>query len=91
MDLDFGPRPFLVFDAWLEEMDIGQVVESAWKKEVKSSRPDFRFQNKLKNVKEELNKWSKERFGSNMEKIESCKKEAVRWELEAEKRKLNDS
>ncbi|GJU10075.1 transposon TX1 [Tanacetum coccineum] len=41
--------------------------------------------------KSDLRKWSKERFEGNKEKNEGYKSEAMRWELEAEKRVLNDA
>ncbi|GJZ84480.1 putative RNA-directed DNA polymerase [Tanacetum coccineum] len=90
VDLDFGPKPFRAFDIWLKETDIGNEVEEAWKMEVRSRRPDCRFRNKLKNVKVVLKKWSKERFGAVNEKIEMLKKEAMKWELEAENRTLSE-
>nr|GEV27293.1 arginyl-tRNA synthetase, class Ic [Tanacetum cinerariifolium] len=71
----------------LEESDFILIVEDAWKKEVRSNRPDFRFPDKLKNVKESLKKWSKERFGGSREKTEMYKKEAMR-RLEAEYKTL---
>ncbi|GJT96325.1 putative ribonuclease H protein [Tanacetum coccineum] len=86
VDLDFGPRPFRVFDIWLEEKDIGHVVEEAWKVEVRSRRPDYRFRDKLKNVKAALKKWSKERFGLVNENIERLKNEAmkIKWDVEGD-------
>ncbi|GKG46231.1 hypothetical protein Tco_0501077, partial [Tanacetum coccineum] len=57
---------------------------------VKSSRPDSVFRDKLKNVKAELKKWSNDRFGSSKEKIEEYRKEAMMWELEGENRSLNE-
>ncbi|GJV12691.1 hypothetical protein Tco_1354232 [Tanacetum coccineum] len=51
----------------------------------------FSFRDKLKNVKSNLRKWSKDRFGGNKEKLEGYKSEAMRWELEVEKRVLNDA
>ncbi|GJS29223.1 hypothetical protein Tco_0489843 [Tanacetum coccineum] len=60
VDLDFGPHPFRIFDIWLKEIDIGQVVEEAWKIETK-------------------------------EKIDEYKNKAMRWELEAENRMLNEN
>ncbi|GKC63795.1 putative RNA-directed DNA polymerase [Tanacetum coccineum] len=90
MDINFSPRPFRVFDIWLDEIDIGQVVEKAWRKEVSGNKPDCRFCDKLKNVKQELKRWSNERFGATKEKIELFKNEAMKWELEAENRVLND-
>ncbi|GKC16015.1 hypothetical protein Tco_1012797 [Tanacetum coccineum] len=65
-----------------------QVVEDAWKKEVNSCRPDCVLRDRLKNVKASLKAWSKERFGENKAKIKSLRNEAMRWELEAEKRTL---
>ena len=58
---------------------------------MRGNRPDCRFRDKLKDVKEVLRKWSKERFGGPREKIEKYKREAMRWELESENRTLNES
>ncbi|GJU98950.1 transposon TX1 [Tanacetum coccineum] len=33
VELDFGPKPFRVFNIWLEESDFSKVVEVAWKRE----------------------------------------------------------
>ncbi|GJV62073.1 hypothetical protein Tco_1468173 [Tanacetum coccineum] len=56
IEMDFGPKPFRFFDVWLEEMDIEQIVENAWKKSTRSRRPDCMFKDKLKNVKDEIRK-----------------------------------
>ncbi|GJW03797.1 RNA-directed DNA polymerase, eukaryota [Tanacetum coccineum] len=90
VELDFGPKPFRVFNIWMEELDFIQVVEEAWKKDMRSFRPDCIFRDRLKNVKASVRVWSKERFGGHKERIETLKIEAMRWELEAEKRMLND-
>ncbi|GKF40151.1 hypothetical protein Tco_0120212, partial [Tanacetum coccineum] len=66
------------------------MVEEAWKKDVRSIRLDCKFRDKLKNVKAALRVWSKGRFGRHLEKIDELKSEAMRWELEAERRPLND-
>ncbi|GKB92020.1 hypothetical protein Tco_0964292 [Tanacetum coccineum] len=34
VELDFGPKPFRVFNVWLDETDFDQVVKEAWKKDV---------------------------------------------------------
>ncbi|GJS35008.1 transposon TX1 [Tanacetum coccineum] len=62
VDLDFGLRPFRIFDIWLKETDIGA-----------------------------LENWSKDRFGKTKEKIDEYKKEAMKWDLGAEKRILNEN
>ena len=59
-------------------------------KEVRSTRPDCIFRDRLKNVKASLRSWSKERFGDHKTKIELYKNEAMRLELEAERRTLDD-
>ncbi|GJW46513.1 transposon TX1, partial [Tanacetum coccineum] len=91
VDQDFGPKPFSVFNVWMDEPDSYQVVEDAWKKEVRSYQPNCIFQDRLKNVKASLRGWSKERFGGNKKKIESLRSEAIRWELEEEKRTLDNN
>ena len=73
VDLDFGPKPFLFFNIWLEEVDFNHVVEEAWKKDVRGIRPDCRFREKLKNVMAALRIWSKGRFGGQVEKIDELK------------------
>ncbi|GKA56638.1 putative RNA-directed DNA polymerase [Tanacetum coccineum] len=62
VDLDFGPKPFRIFNIWMDEADFRHVVEEAWKKEI----------------------WG------HKEKREVLKNEAMKWELEAEKRTLNE-
>ncbi|GJV00543.1 transposon TX1 [Tanacetum coccineum] len=91
VELDFSPKQFHIFNVLFEETNFYHVLEEAWKKEVRSSRPDCIFRDRLKNVKVRLRVWSKERFGGNREKIETLKSDAMRWELEAEKRTLSDS
>ncbi|GJT17744.1 reverse transcriptase domain-containing protein [Tanacetum coccineum] len=91
MELEFGPKPFRIFNMWMEEPDFYKMVGEAWGKEVRSARPDCIFRDRLKNVKASLRVWSKEKFGGHREKIESLKNEAMKWELEAEKRVLTES
>nr|GFA19889.1 transposon TX1 uncharacterized [Tanacetum cinerariifolium] len=91
VELDFGPKPFRVFDIRMKDLDFFRVVEEAWRKEIRSARPDCKFRGRLKKVKASLPVWSKDRFGGKKEKVENLRKEAMRWELEAENRVLNDS
>ncbi|GJZ28416.1 RNA-directed DNA polymerase, eukaryota [Tanacetum coccineum] len=84
VDLDFRPKPFRIFNIWMEEADFQDVVEEAWKKEVKGTSPDCLFRDRLKNVKNSLKTWSKERFGDHKAKIDRYKVDAMKWELEAE-------
>lgn len=44
--IDYGPKPFRVYDFWMEE-----VVRSGWGNPVRSSRPNCRYRDKMKNVR----------------------------------------
>lgn len=59
---DFGPRPFRVFDVWMEDVEFDVIVKNAWNKMVYSCNPDSILRDKLKNVKEDLRRWSKRKF-----------------------------
>nr|GEU47210.1 zinc finger, CCHC-type [Tanacetum cinerariifolium] len=88
--LDFGPKKFSAFDIWLEDRDIRNMVEDAWKIEVRSRRLYCRLWDKLKNVKFVLKEWSTKRFRAMNEKTEMFKKEPMKWELEVENRTLSE-
>ncbi|GJU45073.1 hypothetical protein Tco_1202339 [Tanacetum coccineum] len=75
----------------MEEPNFIQVVGEAWKKDVWSLSPDCIFRDRLKNVKASLRVWSRERFNGHKEKIITLKNDDMRWELEEEKRTLNDN
>ncbi|GJW61068.1 putative RNA-directed DNA polymerase [Tanacetum coccineum] len=90
MDLDFGPKLFRAFDFWLEDGEIDNVFRTAWEKPVQVSRPDCIVRDRFKNVKEALKVWSKVKFGCTKHHIKLCKKEAMKWELEAETRSLEE-
>ncbi|GJT26605.1 RNA-directed DNA polymerase, eukaryota, partial [Tanacetum coccineum] len=87
---DFGPKPFRSFNVWLADAEIGSVVNLAWEKPVRAIRPDCVVRDKLKNVKEVLKRWSKTKFGDTNQCIETNKREAIKWEAEAELRNLSD-
>lgn len=49
--LDFGPRPFRVFDTWLEDNDVDRVIKEAWLKRVNGNMSDCIFLDRLNYVK----------------------------------------
>ncbi|XP_071740489.1 uncharacterized protein [Rutidosis leptorrhynchoides] len=42
-NINFGPKPFKVFDTWLENEDVEPIIIEAWNKEVTSKNPDCIF------------------------------------------------
>ena len=87
--VNFGPIPFRFFDLWLEERDIEIVVGEAWNKPVTSSNPDRRLQDRLKDIKTALRKWSVERFGVLDQEIEAKRKKNDEWERAIEHRSID--
>ncbi|GJW49121.1 RNA-directed DNA polymerase, eukaryota [Tanacetum coccineum] len=53
-------------------------------KTVSSRNPDSKFRDKLKNVKEGLRKWSRDKYQNNNSNSEDHKNEATKWEKMAE-------
>ncbi|XP_071729376.1 uncharacterized protein [Rutidosis leptorrhynchoides] len=53
-NVDFGPKPFKLFDIWLDSLDVEKIIIDAWGKRVDNSKADIIFKDKLKNVKEAL-------------------------------------
>ncbi|XP_071733556.1 uncharacterized protein [Rutidosis leptorrhynchoides] len=56
--VDYGPKPFKVFNVWFQKDGVDTIIQSAWGKPVTSSRLDCIFRDKLKNVKFALKEWS---------------------------------
>ncbi|XP_071740797.1 uncharacterized protein [Rutidosis leptorrhynchoides] len=46
--IDYGLKPFKVFDAWFDKEDVGQVISEAWKLPVRGSKKDCNFRDRLK-------------------------------------------
>ncbi|XP_071714299.1 uncharacterized protein [Rutidosis leptorrhynchoides] len=82
---NFGPKPFKIFDPWLDESDIEDIIKNSWNKEVAIiNRKDYIFRNRLKNVKEEIIVWSRSKFNNLDGEIELHKSVAHNLELKAE-------
>ncbi|XP_071726851.1 uncharacterized protein [Rutidosis leptorrhynchoides] len=52
--IDYGPKPFKVFDEWFNCTGIDNVIIEAWNQPIRGSRKDYNFRDKLKNVKPHL-------------------------------------
>ncbi|XP_071718081.1 uncharacterized protein [Rutidosis leptorrhynchoides] len=96
-DRNFGPKPFKLFDAWLDEDvkqpnpkngmlqdGINQIISEAWNKcEQNTGRKDRLFRDKLKNVKNALRSWS-HKFNNLDGEIDELKLAANNLEIKAE-------
>ncbi|XP_071718462.1 uncharacterized protein [Rutidosis leptorrhynchoides] len=88
--LDYGPKPFKVFNEWFECIDIGDIIQEAWNQPIRGKRKDCLFRDRLKNVKLALKSWSNSKFGGLDNEIKKLKEEAMEWELKAESQPLSD-
>ncbi|XP_071741383.1 uncharacterized protein [Rutidosis leptorrhynchoides] len=75
--IDFGPKPFKVFDVWFKCEGINTVVTEAWNKGVFGLRKDCILRDKMKNVKVALKAWSYVNFGKLDKEIDDLKTEAL--------------
>ncbi|XP_071729355.1 uncharacterized protein [Rutidosis leptorrhynchoides] len=89
--VDYGPKPFKVFEEWFNCVEVDNIISVTWKKPVHGLRKDCIFRDRLKNVKSALREWSKSNFGGLDKEINELKKEAMDWEIKAEARSLGDS
>ncbi|XP_071739451.1 uncharacterized protein [Rutidosis leptorrhynchoides] len=61
--IDYGPKPFKVFDEWFNREGMDKIIEEAWEDEVKGRRLDCNFRDRLKNVKFALKNGVRTRLG----------------------------
>ncbi|XP_071694429.1 uncharacterized protein [Rutidosis leptorrhynchoides] len=88
--IDYGPKPFKVFDVWLDKDGVEKIIQDAWDVPIRFSRKDCNFRDRLKNVKSALKVWSASTFSSLDCEINELKRKAMEWELKAESSPLSD-
>lgn len=91
MERDFSPKPFRIFDFWLEEPDFKEDVKNFWTKRMASLELDKVFRDKLKLVKEDLKVWYKMKFRNLDLDMRNFKSKACSLDLEAKKRGLSNA
>ncbi|XP_071740127.1 uncharacterized protein [Rutidosis leptorrhynchoides] len=83
-DRNFGPKPFRIFNVWLEDDEAESIITNAWGLPVTNiDRKDCVFRNKLKNVKNALKVWSNNKFSKLDIEIDKLKSAAIGFELRA--------
>ncbi|XP_071738732.1 uncharacterized protein [Rutidosis leptorrhynchoides] len=89
--IDYGPKPFKVFDEWFNCDEIDKVIVDAWSQPIRGSKKDCNFRDRLKNVKFALKCWSVNKFGGLDKEIDALKQEVLEWKLKAESNNLTSS
>ncbi|GKV11739.1 hypothetical protein SLEP1_g22962 [Rubroshorea leprosula] len=70
---NWGPKPFRLFNAWLQHPEFKPKVAELWKTTHIQGWGGYILKQKLKETKSFLKCWSKEKFGELDKKIENCK------------------
>nr|GEX46885.1 protein kinase-like domain, beta-lactamase/transpeptidase-like protein [Tanacetum cinerariifolium] len=75
----------------MEELDFFRVIKEVRRKEVRSTRPDFIFRDKLKIVKACRKVWSKDMFSGHQRENRNAKRRSNEMGARGKKRALTDS
>ncbi|KAH1213739.1 putative ribonuclease H protein [Glycine max] len=67
--VDWGPKPFRVFDWWLQQKGYQKMVREAWNNDQQGGWGGIVLKNKLKNFKAAIKQWSKVEGNINAKKI----------------------
>lgn len=62
-DFKQGPRPFRMFNSWLELPDFNAIVTSSWNSGTYNGVVDIVLKNKLMKLKEDIRVWCAEKKG----------------------------
>ncbi|XP_043697449.1 uncharacterized protein LOC122648282, partial [Telopea speciosissima] len=75
-EVNFGPKPFRFFEAWIGRARFDDMVRKGWEQPVSLLlNPILRFAARLRNVKKELKKWNKECIGDVFVAVKAARSE----------------
>ncbi|XVF45632.1 hypothetical protein PTKIN_Ptkin02bG0222200 [Pterospermum kingtungense] len=82
--LDWGPKPFKLFNHWLDNSDFNSLVEEEWKSYEVRGYAGFRLLQKMKMLKNDIRLWNGYHKGGIVADINSLDKEIDNLESEYE-------
>lgn len=84
LDSNFGPKPFRVFNSWLDYPDCAEVVTKALDEFVFYGDPDVRLIRKFKWLRKILKEWRDNMVLKESEELDLCRKEMEEIDLDFE-------
>ena len=69
--IDWGPKPFRVFNAWLQNKEFNTVVKDCWSTNQPTGWGGYALKCKLQHLKYRLKIWSNEKSGDQISKVKS--------------------
>ena len=68
-NIDWGPKPFRVFDCWLKDKSFDRIVKECWTNTQPRGWGGYALKVKIKKLKEVLKVWNKEQYGDKLKKV----------------------
>ncbi|GKV22565.1 hypothetical protein SLEP1_g32427 [Rubroshorea leprosula] len=90
-NIDWGPKPFRVLDAWQQHPDFKDIVEDKWKTLQIEGWAAFQCKQKLKLLKEDCKGWNRGVFGNVETQLDTRLKHIERLEKKSEEEELSEN
>ncbi|GLT79359.1 hypothetical protein SLA2020_508500 [Shorea laevis] len=87
--MDWGPKPFKFFDAWLDQPGCKENIREVWKSTEVKGWNRYKLKEKLKRTKKELKEWSRNSISEVDSKIKEAEKEIAILDEKGEKGQLS--
>ncbi|KAJ9560860.1 hypothetical protein OSB04_006020 [Centaurea solstitialis] len=83
-EVDYGPKPFKLFDHWLENEEFQNLVKVSWTSKEVAGTGDVVLKEKLKYLKHVIKSWTKEKLEARLKEKESILNALKGWDEKAE-------
>ncbi|GLT40902.1 hypothetical protein SLA2020_150000 [Shorea laevis] len=90
-DIDWGPKPFRVLDAWQQHPEYRDFVEDRWKNLQIEGWAAYKCKQKLKLLKEECKKWNSKVFGNVEVTFDNLVQQIEKLDKKSEEGGLNEN
>ncbi|GKV31918.1 hypothetical protein SLEP1_g40572 [Rubroshorea leprosula] len=87
--INWGPKPFKFFDAWLEQSGCKETIRNVWNSTVIKGWKGFRLKEKLKKTKKAFKKWSADAMKEVDDKINEVEVEIATLDKKGENTQLS--
>lgn len=86
--IDWGSKPFRVFDCWFKDKSFQKVVRECWTSNQPRGWGGFALKVKLKRLKEALKVWNRDHYGDTLKKVQQIEADLNRLEDASSTRQL---
>ncbi|GKA82834.1 RNA-directed DNA polymerase, eukaryota [Tanacetum coccineum] len=89
--LNFGPKPYKVFDKWIGDKDFLDIISKSWASSFSTLSPDLHLKNKIKKLRLDIKAWTISRLSTQKRDKDTLIKNLSNWDLKAEDGRLTDA